>query len=224
MRSVRWAIVALWCASAAGQQGPVYRVGGGVKAPIVLEKQEPDYSEEARLAKLQGSILLSVTVGEDGVTRDLRVRRSLGLGLDEKALEAVSHWRFTPATKDAQPVPVAIDIEVNFRMMASAREWHLARATFTAPEGATLPAVMKAPYPTPSGTAEQGSVALAFDVDEQGMPANIHVENSSDPQWEREVIALFREWRFQAAMRNGGAVVSRGSMEFRREAVGTGAK
>lgn len=204
------------------QQAGVYRVGGDVKAPLVLQKPEPEYSEEARIAKLQGTVLLSLTVGEDGRTLDLRVRKSLGLGLDEKALEAVSHWRFTPGTKEGKPVAVATSIEINFRMMTSASEWHLARATFTAPEGATLPSVTKAPYPPPSGKAQEGSVALAFDVDEQGMAANIHVENSSDPQWEPEAIALLREWRFQAAVRNGAAVVSRGSLEFRREAVGPG--
>jgi TonB family protein len=97
--------------------GPPYRVGGGVTAPSLLFKKEPEYSEEARAAKYQGTVTLKVTIGPDGMARDIEVTRSLGLGLDEKAAEAVSVWKFKPGTKDGVPVPVFATIEVNFRLM-----------------------------------------------------------------------------------------------------------
>ncbi len=99
-----------------GIGGGVYRVGGGVSAPRTLYDPEPEYSEEARKAKYQGVVVLWVVVGSDGRPREMRVQRSLGMGLDEKAMEAVKQWKFEPAKKDGQPVAVQVNIEVNFRL------------------------------------------------------------------------------------------------------------
>jgi TonB family protein len=102
--------------SGGGIGGGVYRVGGGVLPPKVLYDPDPDYSEEARKAKFQGTVVLWVIVGPDGHPRDITVQRSLGMGLDEKAVEAVRRWKFEPAKKDGQAVAVQIAIEVNFRL------------------------------------------------------------------------------------------------------------
>ena len=99
-----------------GFGGGVYRVGGGVSAPRVVYDPDPEYSEEARQAKCQGTVVLWVIIGPDGKPRNVRVQRSLGMGLDEKAIEAVRNWRFDPAKKDGQPVAVQVNIEVNFRL------------------------------------------------------------------------------------------------------------
>jgi periplasmic protein TonB len=99
-----------------GIGGGVFYVGGGVLAPRPIYAPDPEYSEEARKAKFQGSVVLSAIIGPDGLPRNLRVRRSLGLGLDQKALEAVARWRFEPALKDGHPVAVEINIEVLFRL------------------------------------------------------------------------------------------------------------
>jgi protein TonB len=100
-----------------GVGGGVFRMGGGVTAPTVLYKVEPEYSEEARKAKYQGTVVLYVEVDTNGRPRNLRVVRSLGLGLDEKAIEAVEKWKFRPGYKDGHPVIVAATIEVNFRLL-----------------------------------------------------------------------------------------------------------
>jgi periplasmic protein TonB len=99
-----------------GTGGGVFHVGGGVSAPKKIFDPDPDYSEEARKAKYQGTCVLYVVVGPDGKPRDIKVSRTLGLGLDEKAIEAVKNWRFEPATKDGKPVAVAINIEVTFHL------------------------------------------------------------------------------------------------------------
>jgi periplasmic protein TonB len=97
--------------------GPgVLRVGKGIKPPRQIYSPDPDYSEEARKMKHQGSVMLWMVVGTDGRPRNIRVQRSLGLGLDEKAVEAVKTWRFEPARKDGQPVAVQINVEVLFRL------------------------------------------------------------------------------------------------------------
>jgi TonB family protein len=94
-----------------------YRVGGGVSAPALVYKVEPEYTEVARVAKYQGTVLLYLEVGIDGAAHNVKVIQSLGLGLDQKAIEAVSRWKFKPGMKDGQPVPVAATIEVNFRLL-----------------------------------------------------------------------------------------------------------
>jgi periplasmic protein TonB len=100
-----------------GVGGGVYKVGGGVTAPLLLHKVEPEYSEEARKAKYQGTVLLYIEVSPDGRATNIRVARSLGLGLDEKAIEAVKQWKFKPGAKNGVPVTVAATIEVNFRLL-----------------------------------------------------------------------------------------------------------
>ncbi len=101
-----------------GAGGGPYKAGiGGVTAPSLLFKVEPEYSDEARKAKYQGTVMLYVEVDASGRATNIRVQRSLGLGLDEKAMEAVKKWKFLPGKKDGKPVPVAATIEVNFRLL-----------------------------------------------------------------------------------------------------------
>jgi len=83
----------------------------------VLYKKEPEYSEEARKAKYQGTVVLYIEVDPSGRAINPRVLRSLGLGLDEKAMEAVRQWKFKPGYRDGKPVTVAAQIEVNFRLL-----------------------------------------------------------------------------------------------------------
>jgi periplasmic protein TonB len=97
--------------------GGVYRVGGGVSAPSVLYKVDPQYTEDARLARLSGSVPVSLVVGPDGRARNIKIVRGLGLGLDERATEAVAQWRFRPAVKDGSAVSTQATIEVNFRLL-----------------------------------------------------------------------------------------------------------
>ncbi len=102
--------------SGGGVGGGPYRTGGGVSAPVPIYDPDPEYSEEARKAKYQGTVILWVVVGIDGRPREMRIVRSLGMGLDERAMEAVRKWRFKPGMKGTQPVPVQINVEVNFRL------------------------------------------------------------------------------------------------------------
>lgn len=100
-----------------GFGGGAFRIGGGVSAPVPIFKVEPEYSEEARKAKFQGTVLLAIVVDETGKVTNVRVIRPLGMGLDEKAIEAVTKWRFRPGYKDGKAVPVMANVEVNFRLL-----------------------------------------------------------------------------------------------------------
>ncbi len=97
--------------------GGVYKVGGGVSAPVPIFTPEAEFSDEARRAKYQGVCIISLIVDAQGNPQNPRVSRALGMGLDEKALEAVRKYKFKPAMKDGRtPVPVMMSIEVNFRL------------------------------------------------------------------------------------------------------------
>jgi periplasmic protein TonB len=99
-----------------GIGGGIFHVGGGVSPPRAVYSPEPEFSEEARKAKYQGVCTLGLVVGVDGRATNIRVLSSLGMGLDEKAIEAVKNWKFEPAMKDGHPVPVEIALEVDFHL------------------------------------------------------------------------------------------------------------
>jgi TonB family protein len=101
----------------AATEGGIYRVGGGVSQPAVIFKVDPDYAEEARRAKLSGSVMLAVIVDTEGRARNIHVLKGLGMGLDEEAIVAVTQWRFRSGMKGGQPVNVRATIEVNFRLL-----------------------------------------------------------------------------------------------------------
>jgi TonB family protein len=101
-------------ATAQDQDG-AYKVGPGISAPRVIERADPEYTEQAHAEKLEGTVVLSVIIMTDGFAHNINVTKKLGDGLDEKAVEAVQKWRFQPGMKDGVPVSVRATIEVNFR-------------------------------------------------------------------------------------------------------------
>jgi TonB family protein len=100
------------------QESPekVYKVGRDVTPPRLTYGPSPEFSEEARAAHYQATPILKIVVGNDGIPRDIRVVNMVGMGLDEKAVEAVKKWRFAPARKDGEPVAVEIAVEVDFHL------------------------------------------------------------------------------------------------------------
>jgi protein TonB len=92
------------------------RIGGGISSPQVIYSVEPEFSEEARKAKVAGNVLVNLWVGTDGLPSHVHVLRGVGMGLDEKAVEAVKQYRFRPAMENGKPVLVELNIEVNFQI------------------------------------------------------------------------------------------------------------
>lgn len=102
--------------SGGGTGGGVFKVGGGISAPQPVLTPDPEYTDEARRAKTEGTCTLWLIVDAVGRPRDIRVVHGLGFGLDAKAMEAVQRWRFDPALKDGKPVTVQISVEVEFKL------------------------------------------------------------------------------------------------------------
>jgi protein TonB len=101
-----------------GIGGGAFHIGNGIGEPACIYCPTPQFSEEARKAKHQGSVVLRLIVQPDGRATNISVVKGLGLGLDEKAMEAVRNWRFKPSIGPGnKPVPVWLDIEVVFRLL-----------------------------------------------------------------------------------------------------------
>src|SRR5579883_300965 len=96
--------------------GWVFSVGGGVSEPVPIYDPDPPYSEQARKAKYQGTVVLMIVVDAQGNVRDVQVVKPLGLGLDEEAVKTVKTWKFKPAQRNGVPVAVRLDVEVTFRL------------------------------------------------------------------------------------------------------------
>lgn len=99
-----------------GPDGEIRSAGLGTSAPVMVHTPDPAYSEEARAAGYEGTVVLSVVVGVDGLVHNARVVQALGKGLDKKAIEALKKWRFKPGTMCGSPVPVQVDVEITFKL------------------------------------------------------------------------------------------------------------
>ena len=96
--------------------GGIRSVGGSVRPPTVIYQVDPEFSEEARKAKFSGNVQVALVVDERGLPSHVHVERGVGMGLDEKAVEAVRQYKFKPAMENGKPVPVEIYVEVNFQI------------------------------------------------------------------------------------------------------------
>ncbi len=212
----------LMCLSAAAQptpdaQLPVFHLGPGIAAPFVVSKAKPAYSEEARLAKLEGTVLLSLVVGGDGQPRDIQVVRPLGLGLDESAIENVRAWQFKPGTRNGSPVDVVVNEEVFFHSPRTLWDWHVVRVVFQTPRLATRPVLLKVKFPRTVDLEDNASVTIAFNVGANGAPAALRVVKSSHTSWEGELLAAVRDgWRFRPGSMNGKPATVPAWFEFVR--------
>jgi TonB family protein len=95
---------------------PGYRVGGGFTGPTLIFRVEPEYSEEARKARYEGTVVLEAVVRKDGRVDVINLMRKIGFGLDQNAIEALKRWRFRPATKNGVPVDSTLNVEVRFNL------------------------------------------------------------------------------------------------------------
>ncbi len=185
-----------------------------------IQKTDPEYTEEARVAELEGTVVLNGEIDEEGFARNLKVVEPLGLGLDEKAIEAVQQWRFEPVVDQGQLYRTAARITVDFRLPTKRSRWHLIQAQFDTPSGASRPVFSNAEYPIGAGLGpeamEEGRIIVAmgrlatakltFDVDPRGVPVNFRISNASEPVWGSEATALAGQWRFTPGLKNGIAI------------------
>jgi TonB family protein len=202
----------------AGQNGPP-AITTAIP-PLIPErtivKTAADYSEEARLAELEGTVRLVGNIGDDGRFHDLKVLEPLGLGLDDQALMVAAQEVYWPNL-----VGRAEPLQVIYHLASKISRWHLIHAEFQPPEGASRPTFVRAVYPNGAGIlsgsainegrllgaiGRQAFATIAFTIDEHGVPGNFHAENVSESLWGEEAILLLREWRFRPGTKDGKAI------------------
>jgi len=102
--------------SGGGTGGGPYRPGSGISPPSVIREVKPDYTEEGRRRNLEGDVVMEIVVRRDGSVGDVKLLQGLGAGLDQRAIDAVRQWRFSPAQRQGVPVDVIVEVAVEFKL------------------------------------------------------------------------------------------------------------
>jgi TonB family protein len=102
--------------SGGGTGGGPYRPGSGITAPAILSEVKPDYTEEGRRRNVEGDVVLEIVVRSDGAVGNVKLVQGLGAGLDQRAMEAVRQWRFSPARRYGTPVDVIVEVAMEFKL------------------------------------------------------------------------------------------------------------
>lgn len=180
----------------------------------VSDRIETDYSDEGRIAGLEGTVHLLAVIDKDG-TANVRVLKSLGLGLDENAVEAI---------KQRQSGVSPSYLHADFILPEKRSRWHLFSVAFSPQKGASRPTFVSTTYPLGAGLiggdaidhaqvvaaiGRQVWIAIAFDINEKGIPVNLSSLYATDNMWASQAILFIREWRFEPALIDGKPVTAR---------------
>jgi TonB family protein len=216
-------------------QGPVYKPGNGVSAPVVFKEVKPQYTAEAMKAGVQGVVTLECVVQPDGTVGGVRVTKALNPGLDQEAIKAVKQWRFKPGRKDGKPVPVRVTLEMTFALRdtpvqplfpvpplvpgdAGGAAWPEATRVYKPGAGVSAPVVVKEVRPQYTPEAEeakiQGVVTLECVVNTDGSIGDVQVTRSLDAGLDQEAIKAVKQWRFEPGTKDGRPVPVRVALEM----------
>ena len=196
------------------QGGGPFAVGKGVSPPTVISKREPEYTDEARDARVESTVVTRLLVSEDGTPINVSVIRGAGFGLDENAIETIKTWRFKPGTKEGKPVAVIATIHVSFRLFNKGHEDQTARLNFNLQQGASRPEVKSGEIPTNPSTPGDQNIRIRLQVSADGKPQNFAVLDSTDQKWEQAVLHKLNSWTFRPSMLGGSAVEATGVFEL----------
>ncbi len=200
MRSI-WLFL-LVSSSAAGQTPPPQ-----VTDAQVVQRVEPEYTDEARAAKLEGIVTVYLEIDEAGKPDNVGVIQGLGLGLDEKSVEAVRQWRFTPAMKNGNPLRTAQGVDLGFRL-DTPQGWRIRHSAYKVrredrfqSEPVVKPTLRQ--YTRPAAEAcggEGGMVRVEMSVGKDGLPSGIALAGGESDAMGQAVLAAARSWIFQPAL------------------------
>jgi TonB family protein len=192
--------------------------------PAIVERQAIDYTDEARIAELEGNVGLAFTVGPDGTARGFSLTHRIGLGLDELVLSSVKNWAFRPGVSDSKLVTARQEMEIPFRLPSHQSRWHLVGVRFDLPERTERPVFLSTWYPPGLGLSSVsavdhgqivrmmdrlGSVIISFEIDARGLPTDFQIQRASSDVWGPQAIEMLRKWRFRPGTRNGEPVLTR---------------
>jgi TonB family protein len=203
--------------TSAGQGG----VAGGVTSnPVLTHRVEADYTPEARAAGYQGTVALYLEVTPEGKAVNIQVMQGLGLGLDQKAIEAASQWQFKPGILNGQPAGMAVSADVSFSL-APAGAWSVRRAVYTVDRDRSKSEVLQKPalkqFTSPdagSCSAPGGSVDVNLQISESGAPKNVRVTASPNDGLGKAVLQAIEAWRYNAGTADRRPRAAQGRLEL----------
>ena len=200
---------------AAAQQPQIYKAGDkGVTNPVIVSEKKPSYTAEAMRAKISGSVEMTAVIDTGGKPTGISVVRSLDPGLDKNAIEALSAWRFKPATKEGKPVPMLVTIEMSFTL----RDRPVFDKTFAQVKAPVMRTERKPSYTPEAMRAKiEGSVEVEGVVGTDGKLTDLRVVKSLDAVHglDANALAAAAAWTFTPAQLSGRPVPYRVTIELR---------
>lgn len=182
---------------------PLRRIGGGVTMPSLLSKVDPQFSEQARKEKFGGIVLVNLIVDANGMPRNVHVLRGVGMGLDEKAVEAVKQYKFLPAMEGGKPVAVELNVEVNFQILDSPKILR----------GAPLDISDEARRNHASGV-----ILLGLIVNVKGNPQNVHVLHGVGMGMDEKAVEAVKHYKFEPFLKDGQPVAQQATLQLQFDA------
>jgi TonB family protein len=182
---------------------PLRRIGGGVTQPRLLSKVDPQFSEQARAAKFSGVVLINLIVDINGLPQNVHVLRGVGMGLDESAVAAVKQYTFLPAMENGKPVPVGLNVEVNFQIFISPKILH------------SVPLELS---PEAIQNHASGAIVVAFIVDPQGNPQDVHVLRGVGMGMDIRAVEAVKQYKFAPVLKDGQPVAQASSLQLKFDA------
>jgi TonB family protein len=182
--------------------------------PVLTKEVKPDYTDAAKARKVQGTVEMTVLVQADGTpASDVRIVKSLDPDLDQQAIKAVRQWRFKPGTKDGQPVPVEVNIEMTFTLRDGPKKAEPVRPQVYKPgeEGVKTPVLVRDVKPQYTADAKargvQGTVEVSAIVKADGtVDEDVRVIRSLDTDLDQQAIIATRQWTFKPGTKDGKPV------------------
>jgi len=174
----------------------------GTRSPRVISEGEPAYSDEARRAGVNTTVMLSLVVNETGAPEDIRVVRGAGFGLDEMAVRAIETWRFEPGIREGKAFKAPTRIELHFKNANKAHRDQTARLSFSLAPGVERPELVQGKIPANPDPLDDASLRVRVTVNPDGRPSLQGLETRND-EWTSRALREIAAWRFRPAMRNG---------------------
>jgi TonB family protein len=199
---------------------PIEAAGRTERLPVKLLKTvfetKPSYTEQARLAGVEGTVIVYAEITEEGSPENLRVLRSLGFGLDEEAIKAVRQWRFEPDSEETTRRRVAMYVPVRFRLKRQIYDSHLpssaaANDIYQITEGGiTVPGVISRAAPVYTDEARaanvKGTVVLYAEITTAGTVENVVVLHKLEKGLDESAVRAVKQWKFSPALKDGRPV------------------
>jgi TonB family protein len=187
---------------ALAQTGEVQKPGNGVTTPVLIREVKPAYPKAAMDRKVQGVVEVKAVVLADGTVGDVTVKKSLDPDLDAEAIRAAKQWKFKPGTKDGEPVPVEVSIELSFTLRDG--------PVYKIGAGVSAPVLMKEVKPKYTDGAMrrkmQGVVEVAAVVLEDGTVGDVKVTKPLDEELDQQAVAAAKQWTFKPGTVDGKPV------------------